>query len=254
VSTHASGPLSGRAAIVTGGGRGLGKAIATALAVSGAGVVLVDHTLETLTESAESIAAAGASVRQVQGSVGHRTTADRAVAEAVAAYGRVDVLVNCAHTYTAHASMETIPEDDFRTELDSGFLGTVQFMQAAFPHLREEGGSIINFGSHDALRGQPNRATYSAAKEAVRGMSRSAARDWGRYGIRVNVLCPSAITPAVKARVTPEKLAEAVATTALGYIGDPYEDVAPVAIFLASDASRYVTGQTINVDGGRWMF
>jgi NAD(P)-dependent dehydrogenase (short-subunit alcohol dehydrogenase family) len=245
--------LSGRAAIVTGAGQGIGKAIATALAEAGAGVVLVDQAAETLKESTDALAASGASVRSVQGSVSDRATADRAVAESVEAFGRVDVLVNCAHTYTPHASMETIPEDDFRTELDTGFFGTVHFMQAAFPHLQENGGSIINFGSQVALHGDPKRATYAATKEAIRGMSRTAARDWGRFGIRVNVVCPMALTPAVEERVAPEVLAEVVATTSVGYIGKP-ADVAPIAIFLASDESHYVTGQTINVDGGRWMF
>jgi NAD(P)-dependent dehydrogenase (short-subunit alcohol dehydrogenase family) len=150
--------------------------------------------------------------------------------------------------------METIPEEDFRIELETGLLGTVHFMQAAHPHMRDKGGSIINFGSQDALRGSPKRATYAATKEAIRGMSRSAARDWGAHKIRVNVICPMALTPAVKERVDPEVLDEVVATTALRYMGDAYGDVAPVVVFLASDEARYVTGQTINVDGGRWMF
>jgi NAD(P)-dependent dehydrogenase (short-subunit alcohol dehydrogenase family) len=245
--------LSGRAAIVTGAGQGIGKAIATALAEAGASVVLVDQAAETLQESTDSLAATGAAVRSVQGSVSDRATADRAAAESVEAFGRVDILVNCAHTYTPHASMETIPEDDFRTELNTGFFGSVHFMQAVFPHMRENGGSIVNFGSQVALHGDPNRATYAATKEAIRGMSRTAARDWGKYGIRVNVICPMALTPAVEERVSPEVLAEVVATTSVGYIGKP-GDVAPVAVFLASDDAHYVTGQTINVDGGRWMF
>ena len=127
-------------------------------------------------------------------------------------------------------------------------------MQAAFPHMREEGGSIINFGSQVALHSDPNRAAYSVTKEAIRALSRTAARDWGKYKVRVNVICPMALTPAIEERVTPEVKAAVEATTSLGYFGDPERDVAPVAVFLASEGSRYVTGQTINADGGRWMF
>lgn len=245
--------LAGRAVIVTGAGQGIGRAIATAMAAEGAGLVLVDLLPEGLAETGEAIAATGGAARRVSGSVGDRATADEAVAAALAAYGRVDVVVNCAHSYTAHASMEAIPEGDFRKELDTGFFGTVHFMQAAFPSMQDSGGSIINFGSIAALHGDARRATYAATKEAIRAMSRSAARDWGRYRIRVNVICPVALTPAVRARVAPDVLDEAVSATALGYIGDPAEDIAPVAVFLAADESRYVTGQTLSADGGRWM-
>jgi NAD(P)-dependent dehydrogenase (short-subunit alcohol dehydrogenase family) len=245
--------LTGRAGIVTGGGQGIGRAIATALVENGASVVLVDQNLETLQEAAAAITASGGAARYVQGSVAERETADRAVAECVEAFGSVDVVVNCAHTYTPHASMETIPAEDFRTEINTGFFGSVHTMQAAFPHMRDRGGSIINFGSQVALHGDPKRATYSATKEAIRGMSRTAARDWGRFKIRVNVICPMALTPAVKERVAPDVLEMVIEDTSVGFIGNP-EDIAPTAVFLASDDAYYVTGQTINVDGGRWMF
>jgi NAD(P)-dependent dehydrogenase (short-subunit alcohol dehydrogenase family) len=248
------GLLTGRVAIVTGAGQGIGRGIATALAKAGAGVTLVDQALDTMEEAAESIAATGASVRLIQGSVSDRATADRAVAESLGAFGGVGILVNCAHTYTPHASLEAIPEEDFRIELDTGFFGTVHFMQAVFPHMRDGGGSIINFGSQVALHSDPNRATYSATKEAIRALSRTAARDWGKYKIRVNVICPLALTPAIEERVTAEVRAAVEVSTALGYFGDPESDIAPVAVFLASDESRYLTGQTINADGGRWMF
>jgi NAD(P)-dependent dehydrogenase (short-subunit alcohol dehydrogenase family) len=247
--------LSGRVAIVTGAGQGIGQGIATALAKAGASVVLVGRTLEKLEASAESIAPTGASVRCVQGDISERDTADRAVAEAAGSFGGVDILVNNAHTFSPHASMEAIPEEDFRLELDTGFFGTVHFMQAAFPQMRERGGgSIINIGSLAALHGDAGRATYAATKEAIRALSRSAARDWGKYRIRVNVINPAAITPAAKSRASAEYLEAFEAAQAVGHLGDPEKDVGPVAVFLASDGSHYVTGQTINADGGYWMF
>jgi NAD(P)-dependent dehydrogenase (short-subunit alcohol dehydrogenase family) len=239
---------------VTGAGQGIGRAIATVLAQNGASVVLVDQNVETLEAASAAITDTGGSARFVGGSVSDRATADRAVGESVRAFGGVDIVVNCAHTFTPHASLETIPEQDFRTELDTGFFGTVHFMQAAFPHLRVRGGSVINFGSQAALQSDPKRATYASTKEAIRALSRTAARDWGKYKIRVNVICPMALTPAVQERVAPDVLEGVVATTALGYIGQPELDIAPVAVFLASEESHYVTGQTINADGGRWMF
>jgi NAD(P)-dependent dehydrogenase (short-subunit alcohol dehydrogenase family) len=249
-----TGRLSGRAAIVTGAAQGIGRGIATALAQEGAGLVLVGRTPATLQQAADSITSSGAAVCSVEGSVSDRATADAAVREAVRAFGGVDVVVNCAHTYTPHASVDRIPEADFRTELETGFFGTVHFMQAAFPHLREKGGSIINLGSQAALQGTAERGAYAATKEAIRGLSRSAARDWGRYRVRVNVLCPVAMTPALEERVSADARARVAQAIPLRHIGDALQDVAPVAVFLASDEARYVTGQTINVDGGLWMF
>jgi 2-hydroxycyclohexanecarboxyl-CoA dehydrogenase len=251
---HGSSSTGDRVAIVTGAGQGIGRGIAEKLAERGMGVVLVDLVPDGLEAAVAAIGAAGGAAAQVQGSVGERATADRAVALAVQRFGGVDVVVNCAHAYTPHASLDAIAEADFRTELDSGFFGTVHFMQAAFPAMCERGGgSIVNFGSQVALEGHANRATYAATKEAIRGLSRSAARDWGRHGIRVNVVCPMALTPAIEQRVAPEVLEQVIATTPLGYMGSPAGDVAPAVAFLASEESRYVTGQTLNVDGGRWM-
>jgi NAD(P)-dependent dehydrogenase (short-subunit alcohol dehydrogenase family) len=246
--------LAGRVAIVTGGGQGVGAGIAIALANEGARLVLVGRSPDTLASTSDAIAAAGGEARHVQGTVAERATAERAVQEALAAFGALDVLVNNAHTFAPAASLETIPDEHFRMELDTGFFGTVHFMQAAFPHMRERGGSIINIGSYAAVHGSPRRSTYAATKEAIRALSRTAARDWGRYRIRVNVINPWAYTPAVERRVAREYLREAEASTALGYIGDAEKDIGPVAVFLASDDSHYVTGQTINVEGGWWMF
>ncbi len=246
--------LAGRVAVVTGAGQGVGKGIALALAREGCSIVIVGRTLETLSSAEAAIAAAGAGSCLVQGSVSARETAERAVAQAIASFGHLEILVNNAHTFTPAASLEQVTVEHFLEELQSGLLGTVQFMQAAFPHLREHGGSIINVGSYAGLHGSPGRAAYAATKEAIRALSRVAARDWGRYQIRVNVLNPWAHTPAVERRVAAEYLRTFEATTALGHIGDPAQDIGPVAVFLASDDSRYVTGQTINADGGQWMF
>jgi NAD(P)-dependent dehydrogenase (short-subunit alcohol dehydrogenase family) len=185
--------LADRTAIVTGAGQGIGRAIAAAMGDAGAAVVLVDRAADTVNEVARDLRSAGARVAVVEGSVADRATADRAVAAAVDDFGRLDAVVNCAQGYTPHAAMDTIPVDDFRHELDTGFFGTVHLMQAAFPALRERGGSIVNFGSVVALEGSAKRATYAAAKEAIRGMSRAPRRAIG--GPTTSASTPSAHRP-----------------------------------------------------------
>jgi NAD(P)-dependent dehydrogenase (short-subunit alcohol dehydrogenase family) len=249
------GRLTGRVAIVTGAGQGIGKGIARAFAREGADVVLVSRTPENLNATADEIEALGGRVRRLAGDVAQRATADRAVEDAVSSFGRLDVVVNDAHSFTKSVTLEEMPEENFRINLETGLFGTIHFMQAAFPHLRERGGSIINFGSYNGVYGMAGYAAYAATKEGIRGVTRCAARDWGQYRIRVNVINPAAMTEAARRHLarSPENLKLITDTIAMGYIGDIDEDIAPVAVFLASDDSRYMTGQTINAEGGRWM-
>lgn len=242
--------LSGHVAIVTGAGSGIGRGIAVALAKEGAALVIVGRSAQPLNETVELIRPFGP-VHAVPGSVAERDTADRAVAEAVSRFGRLDMLVNNAHTFAPLFSVEETPESDFRTHMESGFYGTLYFMQAAFPHLRERGGSIVNFGSMAGLQGWAGFAPYAAAKEAIRGLSRAASRDWGKHKIRVNVIVPSAHSPISDAYMSdPATHKVVIDSIPLGYLGDPELDIGRVAVFLAGDDSRYVTGQTLHVDGG----
>jgi NAD(P)-dependent dehydrogenase (short-subunit alcohol dehydrogenase family) len=128
-------------------------------------------------------------------------------------------------------------------------------MQAAFPHMRDRGGRIINFGSWYGKAGQEGTLAYNLTKEAIRALTRTAAREWAKYGITVNVINPAAKTDAAAhvERNNPEAFAQALAMIPMGRFGDPEGDIAPVAAFLASRAAGYVTGQTIEVDGGLLM-
>jgi NAD(P)-dependent dehydrogenase (short-subunit alcohol dehydrogenase family) len=128
-------------------------------------------------------------------------------------------------------------------------------MQASLPHLQIQGGSVINCGSREGIVGGAGFSIYAATKEGIRGLSRSAAREWGRHGIRVNVICPAALSPAAVAYLAahPQEDEQCRAAMGLGRFGDPDADIGAIAVFLASDASRYVTGQTINADGGQAM-
>lgn len=247
--------LDGKVAIVTGGGQGIGQGIAKALAAEGARVLITGRTRETLEASAAAISAAGGAIAWITGTAGVRGDAEAAVARAVELYGALDILVNNAQTSRPGTSFEEHDDDLFALTLGSGLYGSFQHMQAALPHMKARGGSIINFGSREGIAGGQGFTAYAATKEAIRGLSRSAARELGRFGIRVNVVCPAALSPKAVDYLEshPDEAAMYRREIALGRFGDCETDIGLAVLFLASDDSRYVTGQTINVDGGQVM-
>jgi NAD(P)-dependent dehydrogenase (short-subunit alcohol dehydrogenase family) len=247
--------LNGKVAIVTGGGQGIGQGIAKTLASEGAKVLITGRTRETLEASAGAIAAEGGEAVWITGTAGVRTDADAAIAKAVELWGGIDILVNNAQTSRPGTSFEDSDDALFALTLGSGLYGSLHHMQAALPHMKARGGSIINFGSREGIFGGQGFTAYAATKEAIRGMSRCAARELGPFGIRVNVICPAALSPKAVEYLDghPEEAAMYRREIALGRFGDCETDIGPVVLFLASDDSRYVTGQTINVDGGQMM-
>ena len=243
-------------AIITGAGQGIGAAIAKAYAVAGAKVVITGRTLIKLDSVAAEIMAHGGEVRMLDALAGNRQQAQQTVTEALRAFGRVDVLVNNAHTFTDYLALEDPKlEENIRIDMESAFIGSLQLMQCAFPHMRDAGGgSIINFGSSFGIRCEPGFLAYAASKEAIRTLTRTAAREWGRHKIRVNTILPSAMSPKAISYLEASKSYDSeLSKVALGYFGAP-EDIAPLALFLAADESNYVTGQTIGADGGSTMF
>lgn len=246
--------LAGKVAVVTGASQGIGLALARAYAKEGAAVVISARRGDAIAEAARQLKESGARVLPVQADAGKREDAKRTIAAAVEHFGRIDILTNNAQA-TRQAKIEDITDDSIALTLGSGLLGTLYHMQAAFPHLRERGGSVLNFGTRQGIYGEPGDGIYGANKEGIRALSRSAAREWGRYGIRVNVINPAALSPGAEkfVRENPERARQYYDAMALGRFGDPDEDIAPVAVFLASDAARYLTGQTINADGGQIM-
>lgn len=132
---------------------------------------------------------------------------------------------------------------------------TFHLMRAAYPELKKVQGSIVNFASGAALKGQENQVTYAAAKEAIRGMSRVAANEWANDGVRVNVVSPIALTPGISAwsKEFPDQYQQVLNGIPLKRLGDPEQDIAPAVAFLASDEARYITGQTLMSDGGSIM-
>ncbi|MCP4470582.1 MAG: SDR family oxidoreductase [Gammaproteobacteria bacterium] len=168
--------------------------------------------------------------------------------------GRLDILVNNAYpTGSPMARLENRSDGDFEKALQGGFMGPWWAMQAAFPGMREQQwGRIINLCSLNGVNAHPYTAEYNAAKEALRSLSRTAAREWARHGVCVNILCPAARSPAYEnfVRFAPDNAAELLKQNPMGYMGDPEQDIGGVVAFLASEDARYLTGNTLFADGG----
>lgn len=249
------GKLTGKVALITGGGQGVGLGIATAYAKAGASIMLSGRDGAKLEKAAASLEMAGGQVATVVADVVKRADAQRSVAATVEKFGQLDILVNNAQSSVHGVPLAELDDDQIALVLGSGLMGTIYHMQAAYPHLKAGGGSVINFGSREGIHGGRGFGIYAASKEGIRGWSRVAAREWGADKIRVNVLCPAALSPAASDYLenNPEQAKAYLATIALGYFGDPADDIGPIALFLASDDSRYLTGQTLNADGGQEM-
>jgi len=247
--------LQGKVALITGAGQGVGLGIAQAFVAEGASVVITGRDEQRLESAARSIEARGGKVIAFAGDASRRENAQRAVGAAVDGFGSLDILVNNAQERRSGVPFEEITEVDMDLAFGSGPVATLVHMQAAFPHMKDRGGSIINFGSKMGMLPIAGIGSYAAAKEAIRGMTRAAAREWGRFRIRVNVLNPASLSDSGKAyfKDRPAEFERLCQDVALGYFGDAETDIGAAAVFLASDDGRYVTGQTINVDGGQLM-
>ena len=249
--------LSGKAAIVTGAASGIAKSIALAFAEEGASVTLVDIDAAGLARTAQAIEAAGGRCLNQVCNVGVRAQVDRTVAATADAFGTVDILVNCAFANPAfHKSFVEQTERDLKANLDSSFMGTWNFMQAAYPFLARRGGKVINFVSAAYTEGQPGMAAYAAAKGAVAGLMNVACLEWGPLGINVNCISPVIHTEAYDEflKTAPPGAHEAyLAQNPMRRLGHPYKDAARVAVFLAGPDSDYINGRIISVDGGRGL-
>jgi NAD(P)-dependent dehydrogenase (short-subunit alcohol dehydrogenase family) len=247
--------LAGKVAIVTGAGQGIGEAIAVGFASVGAKLVITGRTQEKLDLVAGRIKANGGDVIAIEALAGERRHAEATVDAALSKWGRVDVLVNNAHTFTDHLPIEDLRmEENCLIDMQSAFIGSLQLMQLCFPHMRDAGGgSIINMGSSYGIRCEPGFLAYAASKEAIRVLTRTAAKEWGKHKIRVNTILPSALSPkAIWYLETSGTYEQELAKVAMGKFGAP-DDIVPSAIFLAGNDSDFVTGQTLGVEGGATM-
>jgi NAD(P)-dependent dehydrogenase (short-subunit alcohol dehydrogenase family) len=219
-------------------------------------VLVTGRTLSKLEDVVGKIRETGGEATALEALAGNAEHAAKTVARAVDDWGRVDVLVNNAHTFTDYLPLEDPKmEANCMIDFQSAFFGSLQLMQLCFPYMQKQGGgSIMNFGSSYGPRSEPGFLAYSASKEAIRSLTRTAAKEWGKHGIRVNTILPSALTPKSIWYLEDSGTYDLeLAKVAIGRFGTP-EDIAKSAVFLASDESDYVTGQTIGVDGGSTMF
>lgn len=246
--------LTGKVALVTGAGDGIGRAAARRLALDGASVVIAD--LDPV-----SGADAERELRQDLGARAVFVPTDVLVEEEVKgvvdrtvdAFGGIDVLVNNAWSGGTMSRLENKTDANMAHGLQMAFWAAHWSMQQAFPYLRDAGGgSIINVCSLNGVNAHPFTAEYNVGKEALRALTRTAAREWARHRIRANAVCPAAATASYRAveSAMPEMIAEILTQVPMGYMGDPDDDIAGVISFLAGDDSRYVTGNTLFADGG----
>ncbi|MDE2619339.1 MAG: SDR family oxidoreductase [Sphingomonadales bacterium] len=245
--------LKGRAAIVTGGGLGVGQGIARALAEAGADVMIAQRSLDAAEAEAAHLRATygvRAMARKVDVTV--REEVEAMVAAAVAEFGRLDILVNNAGG-SFPKRLENHTDEDMQGSFLLNYWSAFWAMRAAFPTMKAQGyGRIINLGSLNGVNAHMFTVAYNASKEALRALTRTAAVEWGAHGITANVICPSALSPAARDYFdsNPEMAQAILGQVPVGRFGEAAADIGPAAVFLASEASSYMTGNTLFIDGG----
>ncbi|ADM69685.2 3-oxoacyl-[acyl-carrier-protein] reductase [Paenibacillus peoriae] len=246
-------PLSGKTALVTGASRGIGRSIALALAEAGANVAVNYAGSEAAaTEVAEQIRAKGVEAITVQANVGRADEADQLIKDVIGAWGKIDILVNNAGITRDNLIMR-MKEEEFDQVIETNLKGVFNCLKSATrPMMKQRSGRIINISSVVGVLGNAGQANYVAAKAGVIGLTKSSARELASRGITVNCVAPGFIDTEMTQVLADDLRDNMLSGIPLARLGRP-EEIADVVLFLASDASSYMTGQTLHVDGGMYM-
>jgi 3-oxoacyl-[acyl-carrier protein] reductase len=245
-------PLDGKVAIVTGGSRGIGAAVAALLAEHGAAVVVSARDADRLQRAVQDLEERGASAHGVVADVGKREDADRLVEAAKARFGRLDLLVNNAGI-TRDGLLIRMKDDDWDRVMDTNLRGAFLMTRAAAKVMvRQRSGRIVNIASTAGAMGNPGQANYSAAKAGLIGLTKATARELAHWGVLVNAVAPGLIETDMTAALSTEAREALLAQVPLKRIGSARE-VAEMVGFLAGDGAAYVTGQVFHVNGGLYM-
>jgi 3-oxoacyl-[acyl-carrier protein] reductase len=245
--------LTQRVALITGGGRGIGRAIATTLAAAGATVVVnYCNDADTAAETVATITNNGGSAQAIQADVRKSDDVERMVNDTHSTHGRIDILVNNAGI-TRDGLLLRMKDEDFDSVLETNLRGVYLCTRAVLrPMLRQRGGRIINISSVVGLAGNIGQANYAAAKAGILGFTRSVAREVATRNITANAIAPGFIETDMTRGLDDTTRQTLLGSIPLRRLGTP-QDVANLACFLASDAAAYITGQTLTVDGGMIM-
>ena len=251
--------LEGKVAIITGASQGIGFGCAMRFAKEGATVAMCGRNPETLEKAAKEVAAVGGKVIHKTCDVTSGEQIDALIEHVLEEAGTIDILVNnAAYMPGRQIMLEDADDDEYHKSMDGGINSVYYFMKRLLPVMKKNGGGkIVNFTSMGGIRGVQGTGGYAAGKTAIIGLSRVAANEWGKYGINVNMVAPMAMSTGWEAVM--ETLPEGtdpwsimnLRGNALGYVGDPEEDIAPAVVFLASDDARHITGHVLPLDGGQ---
>lgn len=258
--------LKGKVALITGAGRAvlsdgrcgsIGYGIATAYAKEGANLVITGRNENKLAAAKDELEKNyGIEVLAVPADINpqadNQAVVKDVVDKAIAKFGRLDVLINNAQAPASGVTLVDHTKDQFDLAIYSGLYAAFYYMQACYPYLKENGGSVINFASGAGLFGNYGQCAYAAAKEGIRGMSRVAATEWAKDGVNVNVVCPLAWTAKLEQFKTafPDAFKANVHVPPMGHFGDAEKEIGRVCVQLASPDFKYMTGETITLEGG----
>lgn len=245
--------LKGNVTIITGGGKGIGFGLAQAFAAEGSDLVITGRTESRLLSAKERLENEfGIRVLPIVADGADEAAIKKVVSETISTFGKINTLVNNAQVSKSGLPLVEHTREDLDLAVFSGLYAAFFYMRECFPYLKETKGSVINFASGAGMFGKLGQSSYAAAKEGIRGMSRVAAAEWGPDGVRVNVVCPLAMTESLQEwkENYPELFEKTIQGIPLGRFADPRNDIGRTCVFLASEDASYITGETITLQGG----